>query len=475
MAPLPEGTDDHARALAPPLMPTCRAPGWAVARAPALCRPPGRAGAGAGRRARTGRDGSDHHGGGLPGRRRHGARRDPGLPCAPAGGRGQGGQPAVRRSPHGDDHGAVDLVLPAGRDGARGRLRRPLRARRRPRGSRRRALRHSPFRIALRALCAAPGARTRCVNRGRAAGHRARHAAVPARRGRACRDRRGRSHAQLGFVRRRRRQAACRRRRSPGRPRARSEGHPDPHRGAAGRGPVLRRALARAGQLAAFRACVRGGARGAQEAARRPAGHLVQRVERGAAARNTRHADERRLARRSPAQLARAGHARPVARGATARRFACRLWRHLPRHSPRCGDREQGARLGVHPTDDARPRRAAGVVPPARRVSSAARQPRRSVLRRADRVPRRPAGATPVARHRTPHPGGGRAQAGRLRVRSDRHRARQGARPRQGHRASAGRRRAAARAARGARRAETERCDSPRCRDCHPAGHRTRC
>jgi hypothetical protein len=246
----------------------------------------------AGRRPGAGPAGPDR--GRLPGRGRDRARGPPGLAGVAPDGADQGGQPPVRRSPHGHDHGPVDRLPPARRDGAGGRLRGPFRARRRARRPVQAALRDRPDCRELRALCIGPGHQPQGCSGGGTHRHRPRHLALPQRPAGPCRGQRSRADPVLGRLRRHWPEDQGGHRRLPDGACARHEGHRHPHRHPAGRGFVLRQAISGAGHLAALRACLRAGPAGAAAQARRTRRRLVERMVRGLQARHYRHADERR-------------------------------------------------------------------------------------------------------------------------------------------------------------------------------------
>ena len=265
----------------------------------------------------------------------------PGLEAAAPRRRHQGRQPPVRRPPHRDDDGAVDLVLPARRDGAGGRLRRPLRAGRRARRpARSRPTTSRSFRARW-----VPYAYDQATSRSGAVvavptdigpGTLLYRADVLAKAGvgEAELTRSWDSYVAAGV------QDQGRHRRLPDGACARHEGHRDPHRHPARRGPVLRpgqsRVLVTSPRFVRAFELAREVRRNKLDAR---VARLVQRVGRRLQARHPGHADDRRLAGRPPEQLAGARHQGPVARGAAARRRLRGLRRHLLRHPARLAGR----------------------------------------------------------------------------------------------------------------------------------------
>ncbi len=147
------------------------------------------------------------------------------------------------------------------------------------------------------------------------------------------RRQRSRADPVLGQLRRRRRQDQGRHRRLPDGPCARHEGHRHPHRHPAGRGPVLRQAVARCWSPrrascapSSWRARCASNKLDAKVGAW--SNEWSEGFKRGTIATQMTGA----WLAGPPEQLARARHQGPVARGAVARRRLRGLRRHLLRH-----------------------------------------------------------------------------------------------------------------------------------------------
>ena len=273
----------------------------------------------------------------------------------------QGRQPAVRRPPHRDDDGAVDLGLPARRDGARGRLRRPLRAGRRARRScRSRRTTSQRVRRPLRALRLRRRRPTAAATswRCRPTSARARCCTAPT-----CWPRPAWREADLTAVWEAYVAAGVqhqgRHRRLPDRPTPATMKDILIRTGiAAGRGAVLRPGLAGAGRArrascapSSWRARCAGTS--STRASATWSNEWTEGFKRGTLATQMSGAW---MAGQMANWLA-PEHQGPVARGAAARRHLRGLRRHLLRHPARAPARPQGPGLGADPAADAGPRR----------------------------------------------------------------------------------------------------------------------